>query len=108
MKRFTSPYVATPTFATPPTPINALLGLEEMAPYFGLKGRKLHALIWTQAWVSLTIFGYCSAGAGGVLNTPAFRRQFPSIDVTDAPESEKHYRSTLQGMENIALFEGNR
>lgn len=69
-----------------------------MAPYFGLKGRKLHAAIWTEAWVAITIFGYCSAGAGGVLNMPSFLQQFPSIDVANAPESEKHDKSTIQGM----------
>lgn len=69
-----------------------------MAPYFGLTGRKLHIIIWTEAWVAVSIFGYCSASAGGVLNMPAFIKQFPSIDVTSAPESEKHDRSTIQGM----------
>lgn len=69
-----------------------------MAPYFGLTGRKLHAAIWAEAWVAVSIFGYCSASAGGVLNMPAFQAQFPSIDVANAPESEKHQRSTIQGM----------
>lgn len=69
-----------------------------MAPYFGLTGRKLHAAFWTEAWVAVTIIGYCSASAGGgMLNMPAFIKQFPSIDVTGAPASEKHYKSTIQG-----------
>lgn len=72
-----------------------------MAPYFGLTGRKLHAAIWIEAWVAVSIFGYCSASAGGVLNLPAFRAQFPSIDVTDAPASEAHQRSTIQGTHRI-------
>ena len=53
-----------------------------MAPYMGLTGRKLHTAIWIEAWIAVATFGYCSAGAGGVLNMPAFREQFPSIDVT--------------------------
>ncbi len=68
-----------------------------MAPYFGLKGRKLHAAVWSEVWVAVSIFGYCGASAGGVLNDPAFRQQFPSLDVTDALDDEKHYRSTIQG-----------
>lgn len=75
-----------------------------MAPYFGLSGRKLHAAVWIEAWVAVSIFGYCSAGAGGVLNMPAFREQFPSIDVTDAPESQKHDKSTIQGKRGVQLI----
>lgn len=70
-----------------------------MAPYFGLTGRALHAAIWTQAWIAVSIFGYCSASAGGVLNMPAFQRQFPSITVADAPAGEEHHRSVIQGMQ---------
>lgn len=69
-----------------------------MAPYFGLKGRKLQAAIWTESWVAVSMFGYCSASAGGVLNMPAFIQQFPSLDVVGAPESEKHHKSTIQGV----------
>ena len=54
--------------------------------------------------MAVTIFGYCSASVGGVLNMPAFIKQFPSIDVTDAPESEKHYKSTIQGMQRLDCF----
>ena len=68
-----------------------------MARFFGLRGRSLHAAVWVESWLAIMIFGYCSASAGGVLNMPAFREQFPSIDVTDAPESEKHNKSTIQG-----------
>lgn len=74
-----------------------------MAPYLGLTGRALHAAIWTEALVAIMIFGYCSASAGGVLNMPTFRKQFPAIDVTDAPENEKHDKSTLQGTV-VALY----
>ena len=74
-----------------------------MAPYFGLSGGKLHAAVWIESWVAVSIFGYNSAGAGGVLNSPAFRLQFPSIDVTDAPESQKHDKSLIQGMPNFSL-----
>jgi hypothetical protein len=69
-----------------------------MAPFFGLTGRKLQAAIWTESLLAVTTFGYCSAGAGGVLNNPWFLEQFPSIDVADAPASEKHNKSTIRGM----------
>ena len=76
-----------------------------MARYLGLTGRKLHAAVWIESWVAVSIFGYNGAGAGGVLNLPAFLQQFPSIDVTDAPESQKHNKSVIQGMHAI-LREG--
>lgn len=69
-----------------------------MQRYFGLTGSKLHAAIWVESWVAISIFGYCSASAGGVLNMPAFQEQFPSIDVANAPKSEQHHRSTIQGI----------
>ena len=72
-----------------------------MAPFFGLTGRKLHVAIWMEAWVAVSIFGYCSAGAGGVLNLPAFRQQCPTRDVTDTPANEKHQRPTIQGMSSM-------
>ncbi|KAF7193680.1 Sugar transporter STL1 [Pseudocercospora fuligena] len=74
-----------------------------MAPYCGLKGKALHAAIWTEACFAVAIFGYNQCAAGGVLATPSFSRQFPAIDVIDAAESEKHYRSTIQGTV-IALY----
>ncbi len=73
-----------------------------MAPYFGLTGRRLHAAVWIESWVAVSIFGYNGAGAGGVLNLPAFRQQFPSIDVTDATASQKHDKSLIQGMHKKA------
>jgi hypothetical protein len=69
-----------------------------MAPFFGLTGVKLHAAIWTESLLAVMTFGYCSAGAGGVLNNPWFLKQFPSIDVADAPAREQHNKSTIQGM----------
>lgn len=72
-----------------------------MAPYFGLSGRRLHTAIWIQSWVAVSIFGYSSAGAGGVLNLPSFVAQFPSLDVKNAPPSQVHYKSTIQGIEQF-------
>ena len=68
-----------------------------MARFFGLKGSKLHVAVWAEAFFAVAIFGYNQAAAGGLLTTPAFARAFPSIDVIDAPEAEKHHRSTIQG-----------
>ncbi|KAF2645233.1 MFS1 putative major facilitator superfamily transporter [Massarina eburnea CBS 473.64] len=75
-----------------------------MAPYFGLTGTKLHAAIWAESCVSIAIFGYATASAGGVLNIPSFRKQFPLIDVTDAPENEKHRVSLIQGFALYTLL----
>ncbi len=69
-----------------------------MAPFFGLTGRSLHAAIWTESLAAVMIFGYNSAGAGGVLDMPSFEKQFPTIDVANAPPSEAHQRSTIQGL----------
>ena len=54
--------------------------------------------------MAVTIFGYNSASAGGVLNMPAFLKQFPSIDVADAPENQVHHKSTIQGTWELASF----
>jgi hypothetical protein len=77
-----------------------------MAPYVGLKGSKLQAAIWAECCVAVAIFGYCTASAGGVLGSESFRKQFPTIDVEDAPESDKHYRSLIQGMNGLACNKG--
>lgn len=76
-----------------------------MAPYFGLRGAKLHAAIWAQSCVSVAIFGYATASAGGVLNMESFRKQFPRMDVTDAPEDKKHDVSLIQGGRLLAATE---
>ncbi|KAL5385838.1 hypothetical protein DPSP01_004616 [Paraphaeosphaeria sporulosa] len=68
-----------------------------MAPFWGLSGRKLHWAVWTESLVCISIFGYATASAGGVLNGESFRKQFPTIDVTDAPPDQKHDKSVIQG-----------
>jgi len=76
---------------------------QTMAPYFGLTGGKLHAAVWVESLCAIAIFGYCSASAGGVLNMPSFEAQFPGIDVSNAPASEAHHRSTIQGPHRILV-----
>lgn len=68
-----------------------------MAPYFGLTGRKLHAAIWTEACVAVSLFGYSGSSIGGVLDSSAFRKQFPTIDVLGAAPDQAHHVSTIQG-----------
>src|ERR1700750_710850 len=68
-----------------------------MRPYLGLKGRSLHAAIWAEACFLIIIFGYNQAAAGGVLTHKSFRKQFPTIDVIDAPKSRKEHQSTIEG-----------
>lgn len=77
-----------------------------MGPYFGLSGRRLHTAIWIQSWIAVTIFGYSSAGAGGVLNLPSFEAQFPSINVNNAPPDQVHHKSTIQGMQPLRWSHG--
>ena len=66
-----------------------------MATFFGLTGGKLQAATWTESLLAIVSFGYCSAAAEGVLNNPLFLKQFPSIDVADAPASEKLNKSAI-------------
>lgn len=68
-----------------------------MAPYWGLRGSKLHAAVWAEACVAVAIFGYNQAAAGGVLTTVSFNKQFPKMDVIDTTGAQKHYNSTIQG-----------
>ncbi|SMR50477.1 unnamed protein product [Zymoseptoria tritici ST99CH_1E4] len=68
-----------------------------MSPQLILRGRWLHAAIWIEGLVAVTMFGYCAASAGGVLNMSSFQSQFEAIDVANAPESEKQHTSTIQG-----------
>lgn len=76
---------------------------DDMAPYFGLTGSKLHAAVWAEACVAVAIFGYNGPAGGGVLSMPSFREQFPSIDVLDAPASEQHSKSVLQGRHSTSI-----
>ena len=68
-----------------------------MGRYLGLKGHALHRAVWAEAFFAVAIFGYNQGNAGGLLTTPSFARQFPSIDVLDAPANEKAHKSTMQG-----------
>ncbi|KAF2098694.1 general substrate transporter [Rhizodiscina lignyota] len=68
-----------------------------MAPYFGLRGSKLHTAIWAEAFFSVMIFGYNQAAAGGVLTTASFARQFPKMDVLDTTGAQQKHNSTIQG-----------
>jgi hypothetical protein len=68
-----------------------------MAPFWGLKGPALHAAIWAESCVLVSIFGYNQAAAGGVLTNESFNRQFPDMDVVDATGSRKKHNSTIQG-----------
>lgn len=62
-----------------------------MTVYFGLNGRKLHAAVWIQSLIAVSIFGYSGAGVGGVLNIPSFEAQFLSLDVKTAPPDLIYY-----------------
>jgi hypothetical protein len=68
-----------------------------MRQYLGLKGRSLHAAIWAESCFLIIIFGYNQAAAGGVLTHKSFRKQFPTIDVIDAPKPRKEHQSTIEG-----------
>ncbi|ETN44473.1 uncharacterized protein HMPREF1541_10143 [Cyphellophora europaea CBS 101466] len=74
-----------------------------MKLYWGLRGPRLHAAIWAEACVLVSIFGYNQAAAGGVLTTRSFNDQFPQMDVINNEGERKRYNSTVQGTV-IALY----
>lgn len=69
-----------------------------MPRFWGLKHGKLHAAIWAEACVCVTIFGYNQAAGGGVVAFPAFVKQFPIMDTINTTGAKQRYNSTIQGM----------
>ncbi len=68
-----------------------------MPRFMGLRGSKLHAAIWAEACVCVSIFGYNQAAAGGVLTTESFNKQFPRMDTIDTTGAKKRNNATIQG-----------
>ena len=77
-----------------------------MQPYLGLKGGKLHAAIWAESCVLVSIFGFNQAAAGGVLTQKSFNDQFPQMDVIDTEGAQKSYNATIQGKTTTMSLRG--
>ena len=75
-----------------------------MPRFWGLKHGKLHAAIWAEACVCVTIFGYNQAAGGGVVAFPAFVKQFPIMDTIDTTGAKQRYNSTIQGRHDAIIL----
>lgn len=71
---------------------------------FGLRGNSLSiATMLTVAMPTIMIFGYNSSLAGGLVDFPAFTKQFPEIKTLDIPASEKAFHARIEGTV-VAMF----
>lgn len=68
-----------------------------MAPFWGLRGSKLHFAIWMEACFGVMIFGYNQSAAGGVLSDSTFNLQFPRMDTLFTTGALKKENSRIQG-----------
>ncbi|KAJ5689466.1 hypothetical protein N7462_003858 [Penicillium macrosclerotiorum] len=67
-----------------------------MTRFLGLKGNSLNVVaILGVLMPAILSVGFNAASLGGVLSLPSFEKQFPQIDVVDAPNPK--YASTIQG-----------
>lgn len=73
-----------------------------MAPFWGLRGPKLHLAIWAEACFGVMIFGYNQASAGGVLADASFNLQFPQMDTTSTSGAQRAYNAKIQGESQLA------
>jgi hypothetical protein len=69
-----------------------------MGRYWGLRGKKLSAAIWTVSMFAIMIFGFNQAVAGGLLALESFNREFPQMDTVDTTGHTQSHNSTIQGM----------
>lgn len=68
-----------------------------MARFWGLRGSRLHAAIWAEAFFGVVIFGYNQSSAGGVLGFQSFATQFPRMNTVGTSGSQKQQNSRIQG-----------
>jgi hypothetical protein len=66
-----------------------------MAKYWGLRGRKLHAAIWTMSCFYIIIFGYNQGSAGNVVTLPTFYNQFPEMNTVTTRGEQQHNNATI-------------
>ncbi|KAI9893929.1 MAG: hypothetical protein M1814_005482 [Vezdaea aestivalis] len=83
--------------------------------YFGLRGTRLNYAIGILAGLDFLLFGYDQGVMGGLLTLPSFVNTFPEINnnkdaIKDFTQSQKNYRSTIQGISvasyNVGCFFG--
>lgn len=75
-----------------------------MAPFFGLRGSKLHLAIWVEACFGVMIFGYNQASAGGVLADTTFNLQFPRMDTISTTGSQQKENARIQGLSSGSKY----
>ncbi|KAJ6006236.1 hypothetical protein N7451_004180 [Penicillium sp. IBT 35674x] len=74
-----------------------------MAPFWGLRGSRLHFAIWVEACFCVMIFGYNQSSAGGVLSDSTFNLQFPRMNTLSTTGSLQKENSRIQGTV-VALY----
>lgn len=68
-----------------------------MAPFWGLRGSRLHFAIWVEACFCVMTFGYNQSSAGGVLSDSTFNLQFPRMNTLSTTGSLQKENSRIQG-----------
>jgi hypothetical protein len=69
-----------------------------MAPYFGLRGRGLQALLFAGVIAPAFLnFGYNNSCAGGLLDLPTWIATFPQLDTVTTSGAQAAYNARLQG-----------
>ncbi|KAJ6102953.1 hypothetical protein N7486_005380 [Penicillium sp. IBT 16267x] len=74
-----------------------------MAPFWGLRGSRLHFAIWVEACFCVMTFGYNQSAAGGVLSDATFNLQFPRMNTLSTTGSLQKENSRIQGTV-VALY----
>lgn len=65
--------------------------------HLGLRGKSLHAAIWTISCVAIMIFGYNQGSAGNVVTLPSFYTRFPEMNTVTVQGAKKAHNATIQG-----------
>jgi hypothetical protein len=76
---------------------NEIPSFSIMAPFWGLRGTKLHAAVWVESFFGVIIFGYNQSSMGGVLSFDNFERQFPQINTLTTKGAERAENARIQG-----------
>lgn len=79
-----------------------------MAPFWGLRGSRLHFAIWVEACFCVMIFGYNQSSAGGVLSDSTFNLQFPRMNTISTTGSLQKENSRIQGELSEVIVEATQ
>lgn len=75
-----------------------------MAPYLGLRGKRLNTILSIIAAVAFMLQGYDQAVANGIITLDTFVKAFPEIDTVHTSGDTKKHNSTVEGAV-IGLYE---